>query len=61
MRNFDPAAGEADLFPQEITRVLLNLISNGFYAMARRQGQGGDSTFQSLSEVILFSDRAFVS
>ena len=31
-RSFDPAAGEVDLFPQEITRVLLNLISNGFYA-----------------------------
>ena len=31
-RSFDPAAGEADLFPQDITRVLLNLISNGFYA-----------------------------
>src|SRR5438874_11248438 len=29
-QNFDPAAGEVDLFPQEITRVLLNLISNGF-------------------------------
>jgi GAF domain-containing protein len=29
-RSFDPAAGEADLFPQEITRALLNLISNGF-------------------------------
>jgi len=26
-RSFDPAAGEVDLFPQEITRVLLNLIS----------------------------------
>ena len=29
-KSFDPAAGEVDLFPQEITRVLLNLISNGF-------------------------------
>src|SRR5262245_38423753 len=36
-RSFDPAAGEADLFPQEITRVLLNLISNGFYAPTRRR------------------------
>jgi signal transduction histidine kinase len=35
-RSFDPAAGEVDLFPQEITRVLLNLISNGFYAAALR-------------------------
>lgn len=31
-RDFDAAAGSAELFPQEITRALLNLISNGFYA-----------------------------
>ena len=43
-RYFDSAAGEVDLFPQEITRVLLNLISNGFYAAARRKAEtnGGD-------------------
>jgi len=38
-RSFDPAAGEADLFPQEITRVLLNLISNGFYAATNRKAE----------------------
>jgi two-component system NtrC family sensor kinase len=38
-RSFDPAAGEIDAFPQEITRVLLNLISNGFYASTKRKGQ----------------------
>jgi signal transduction histidine kinase len=36
-RAFDPAAGSAELFPQEITRVLLNLVSNGFYAVAKRK------------------------
>src|SRR5271167_161027 len=36
-RSFDPAAGEVDLFPQVITRVLLNLISNGFYAATKRK------------------------
>jgi two-component system, NtrC family, sensor kinase len=43
-RSFDPAAGEVDLFPQEITRVLLNLISNGFYAPTQRkvEASGGD-------------------
>jgi two-component system NtrC family sensor kinase len=35
-RDFDPFAGKADVYPQEITRVLLNLISNGFYAASRR-------------------------
>ncbi len=39
-RNFDPQAGEVDLYPQEITRVLLNLISNGFYATAKRERRG---------------------
>ena len=43
-RSFDPAAGEADLFPEEITRVLLHLISNGFYAATKRKAEanGGD-------------------
>jgi len=40
-RSFDPAAGEAVLFPQEITRVLLNLISNGFYAATKRKAEAG--------------------
>ena len=38
-RSFDPAAGEIDLFPQEIARVLLNLISNGFYAATKRKSE----------------------
>jgi signal transduction histidine kinase len=36
-RSFDPAAGQADVFPQDITRVLINLISNGFYAATKRK------------------------
>ena len=38
-QDFDPAAGKAELFPQEITRVLLNLISNGFYAATKRKAE----------------------
>ena len=43
-RSFDPAAGQADVFPQDITRVLLNLILNGFYAATKRktEANGGD-------------------
>ncbi|MGB6706725.1 MAG: ATP-binding protein, partial [Pseudolabrys sp.] len=43
-KSFDPHAGEADVFPQDITRVLLNLISNGFYAATKRGAEtnGGD-------------------
>jgi two-component system NtrC family sensor kinase len=42
-RSFDPAAGIVDLFPQEITRVLLNLISNGVYAAMKRKAEMRDS------------------
>jgi signal transduction histidine kinase len=35
-KSFDPAVGTVDLHAQEMTRVLLNLISNGFYATAKR-------------------------
>jgi len=45
-RSFDPSAGEVDAFPQEITRVLLNLIANGFYAATKRQGQEGGNGFE---------------
>ena len=38
-KSFDPTAGEVDLFPQEITRVLLNLISNGFYTATKRKAE----------------------
>jgi PAS domain S-box-containing protein len=37
--SLDPSAGELDVYPQEITRVLLNLISNGFYAAMARKAQ----------------------
>ena len=43
-QSFDPSAGEADIFPQDIRRAVLNMISNGFYAatMRRAQNNGGD-------------------
>src|SRR5262249_9454717 len=43
-QSFDPSAGEADIFPQDIRRALLNVISNGFYAATRRRAEnsGGD-------------------
>jgi len=40
-RDLDPSVGMADVYPQEITRVLLNLISNGFYATTRRALEAG--------------------
>ena len=43
--SLDPSAGEAELFPQELTRVLLNLISNGFYA-AKRKSEANEIGFE---------------
>ena len=40
-RSFDPGSGMADGYPQEITRALLNLISNGFYAATKRKADAG--------------------
>jgi two-component system, NtrC family, sensor kinase len=47
-RSFDPSAGEADVFPQDITRVLLNLISNGFYAATMRKSTAADSAYEPI-------------
>ena len=46
--SFDPAAGEVDLFPQEITRVLLNLISNGFYAAIKRKAEADEDSYEPI-------------
>jgi len=40
-RDFDANAGMIEVFPQEITRVFLNLVSNGFYAVTRRKREHG--------------------
>jgi signal transduction histidine kinase len=41
-KSFDPDAGEVDLFPREISRAVLNLISNAFYATIKRKEAEGD-------------------
>jgi len=48
-RELDPDAGMIDLYPQEITRVFLNLISNGFYAATKRKETAGDGFEPTLS------------
>jgi signal transduction histidine kinase len=45
-REFDVSVGSAALFPQEITRALLNLISNAFYAATRRKSDHGEAGFE---------------
>jgi signal transduction histidine kinase len=44
--DLDPEAGALDLYPQEVTRALLNLISNGFYAATKRKAEIADGAFE---------------
>ena len=44
--DLDPDAGALELYPQEITRALLNLISNGFYAAVGRKAETDDEAFE---------------
>ena len=50
-RAFDPAAGEADIYPQEITRVLLNLITNGFYATMKRKTAADGEDYEATLKI----------
>jgi signal transduction histidine kinase len=45
-RSLDLAAGQVDVYPQEITRALLNLISNGCYAATKRKEQSNGATYE---------------
>jgi signal transduction histidine kinase len=62
-RSFDPSAGEIDVFPQDITRALLNLISNGFYAATKRKAEvsGGDYEPTLTSATKNLGDRVEIS
>ena len=51
-RSFDPTAGNVDLFRQEITRVLLNLISNGFYAATKRKLEANGRDYEPTLTVL---------
>ena len=44
-QEWDPEAGEAEVIPQELGRVLINLLSNAFYAVGqRRKVEDGEYT-----------------
>lgn len=45
-RDFDPAVGSVELYPQEFTRVLLNLIGNGFYAVHKKRIEDGSEDYK---------------
>jgi two-component system, NtrC family, sensor kinase len=50
-RDFADAIAPIELVPQDITRVCLNLFSNGFYAATKRQREDGDPKFQTTLKV----------
>ena len=47
VKSLDPNAGAAEVYAQEMTRVLLNLISNGFYATAKRKQAAADGDLRA--------------
>ena len=47
-KNLDPDAGEIDIYPQEITRVLINLASNAFFATAKRGAQSDGGHYEPI-------------
>ena len=44
-RDFASGIAPIELAPQDVTRVLLNLFGNGFYAAAKHRKEGGDAAF----------------
>jgi signal transduction histidine kinase len=50
-RDFADTIAPIELVPQDITRVCLNLFSNGFYAATKRQKQGSDPKFKPTLKV----------
>jgi len=51
-RDFDRGLAPVELVPQEMTRVLLNLFGNGFYATAKRHCDGAGTGFRPTLKVV---------
>ena len=49
VKSLAPEAGEVECIPQDLMRVLLNLISNGMYAANQRSIQAGDDFSPTIS------------
>jgi two-component system, NtrC family, sensor kinase len=50
-RDFAEGIAPIEVVPQDITRVCLNLIGNGFYAATKRQKEGSDPAFKPTLKV----------
>ena len=51
-REFDRTIAPIELVPQDISRVLLNLFGNGFYAADKRRREAADATFRPVLKVV---------
>jgi signal transduction histidine kinase len=51
-RELDRTIAPIELVPQDISRVLLNLFGNGFYAADKRRREAADATFRPVLKVI---------
>jgi signal transduction histidine kinase len=50
-RDFDRNIAPIELVPQDVTRVLLNLVGNGFYAVDKRRREATDAAFRPALKV----------
>jgi signal transduction histidine kinase len=50
-RDFDEAIAPIELVPQDVTRVFLNLVGNGFYAANKRRQAAADAAFRPILKV----------
>ncbi|TMJ56635.1 MAG: hypothetical protein E6G90_05340, partial [Alphaproteobacteria bacterium] len=50
-RDLDRCAAPIELVPQDVTRVLLNLFGNGFYAATKRSREAPDAAFRPALKV----------
>jgi signal transduction histidine kinase len=50
-RDFADGLTPIDVVPQDVTRVFLNLVGNGFYATRKRQRDGADSNYRPTLKV----------
>jgi signal transduction histidine kinase len=46
VRELDPAVGEVEVVPQDLGRVVINLVNNAFYAVHERKQATADGSFE---------------
>ena len=59
-KNLDPEAVSLLIIPQDISRVLLDLFSNSFYAVAEKKKMAGSNVFEPLVSVSTRKNNDFV-